>query len=91
MTVSINCKDFDIDCDHEFGGNTLQELVNSVQRHAIDSHEWPREAVSNPDFVRMLVSVLRKATGGSEEINPVEISEWILAGPGSNPAPNPAG
>ena len=80
VTVSINCKDFDVDCDHEFGGNTLQELVHSVQRHAIDGHEWSQQAVSSPDFVRMLVSVLRNADG-TEEINPAAISEWILADP----------
>jgi len=89
VTISISCKDFDVDCDHAFGGNTLQDLVHSVQRHAIDTHEWTQQAVSSPDFVRMLVSVLRKA-GGAEEINPVAISEWIMAGPGSNPAPDAA-
>ncbi|MDP6823740.1 MAG: DUF1059 domain-containing protein [Dehalococcoidia bacterium] len=89
VTISINCKDFDVDCDHAFGGNTLQELVHSVQRHAVDTHEWTIQAVSSPDFVRMLVSVLRKA-GGGEEINPVAISEWIMNGPGSTRAPDPA-
>ena len=85
--ISIACRDFEIDCDHVFDGSSLQELVHSVQRHAIDGHDWTRKGVSNPEFVRMLVSVLRQKDG-TEDINPVTIAEWLKDAPELTKAPD---
>ena len=86
MSLSISCKDFNPDCKDVVTGESLQELVHEVQRHAIDAHAWSRKGVSSPDFMNVLVTALRQ-TVRPEEIRSVDLSELITNAPESKKAP----
>lgn len=86
MPLSISCREFGDACDDVITGESLQELVHQVQRHAVDEHDWTQKGVSSPDFVRVLVSALRQ-TVRPEDLRSVDLVEMIKNAPESKKAP----
>ncbi len=64
MTLSFNCKDSgDPVCTHTMYGETEQELLENVKRHAIEAHGFTEEIFNEEvtkkmDHIRKLIKTV---------------------------------
>lgn len=54
------CKDLGVDCGYTAYGNTEQELMSDVVKHAKKVHKYTDEQINDPEMMKKVKSAIKK-------------------------------
>ena len=61
MEYTITCRDAGIDCDYVSRGDTREKLMQSVEKHAKEVHEYTDAQIQDPKTIEKLNSIVKEA------------------------------
>jgi len=60
MAYSLVCRDTGADCSYVARGETMEELLADVAKHAKDVHGYTDEQLSDPELIEKLKAVVKQ-------------------------------
>ena len=61
MTLQLACEDVGVKCDFVASGETEEELLEQVARHAKEVHSYTDEQLSDPEMMEKIKGAVRQA------------------------------
>lgn len=60
MAFKMACKDLGVDCGYTAYGNTEEELMSDVVKHAKKVHKYTDEQINDPEMMKKVKSAIKK-------------------------------
>ena len=61
MAFTLACKDFGVSCPYVAHGETEEEVLQDVSKHAKEVHSYTDEQVNDPKFIEQAKKLIKKA------------------------------
>jgi predicted small metal-binding protein len=60
--MDLTCRQLGVDCDHVVSGETVDLIVESMQSHAVEGHDYSATVAHSDEMVAAMRNAVRQST-----------------------------